>query len=75
MTRWTPNEYDELFEDLDQEIREEVTGNELFNEFEEPDSGGSEADEINLPNPNRKYGVKQQCVFNQLESFHCVTSM
>ena len=81
---WTIAEYDNLpFEDeadnFVSDVYEEVDSNNLFTEFDEPTDNDCDPS-ISFPESESyedrvDYGVKYRCVFNKLESFHCITSM
>ena len=81
---WNEEEYnahkiqEEFREDeMDIEMAEVDFALNLFNEYGDPsdsdNSSGnnSESDDVSAAN----FGLKRKCVFNQLKSFHCVTSM
>ena len=81
---WKIEEYDNHEvpeEEADDEMETETTEN-LFTEFEDPDEI-PESDECSVDNfdeteedpINKNFGLKHKCVFNQLQAFHCVTSM
>ena len=83
---WTEEEYDTLAKTLVEETDEdapigdisEITTDNLFNEYDEPESenesfSSSDDDEETVANPS--HGLKSICVFNQLQAFHSVSSM
>ena len=84
---WTITEYDSIVEQDNHEdevgSKEQSTTTEenLFDEFDDPDSEigetfeqDSEEEEFS-EETNENYGIKGMCDFNNLRSFHCVTSM
>jgi hypothetical protein len=87
---WTVEEYNKIAEHLPKNQVEDcghtqVTGLNLFDEYEEPDDDpdddlDEESDEESEGEDSEveetdNYGVKRECVFNKLRTFHCVTSM
>ena len=80
---WTRTEYDKITEAFDHNpVSEEnlvsIDPEDLFNEVEEPilssdSSSSNESDSEESSGVN--YGLRSRCVFNELEAFHCVTSM
>ena len=75
---WTIAEYDNIVQqeslaDL-YETQMRTTSLNLFDEFEDSE-GDSVDEEDTAENSNDDFGLKSQCVFNDLKSFHCVTSM
>merc|ERR1712096_115491 len=86
---WTIEEYDDITDDLD-EMPDDAndltvtTEENLFDQFEEPETDSSEDDEPEsepesiseeLENEVGNRGLKSLCVFNKLKAFNCVTSM
>ena len=78
-SRWTIEEYDSLHKNTNTRTNiSDVTANEnLFNEFSEPlsDDSQEEMSDSSEEEAKKKFGVKTKCVFNVLQTFHCVESM
>ena len=82
---WTIDEYNKIAENLPKKQVEDcghtqLTGVNLFDEYDEPEDGSDEeSDEESVGEDSDEetdnYGMKSECVFNILRSFHCVTSM
>ena len=82
LKRWNEEEYDEVFvnnSSSQDEIQGDAVSYEsdmqrfLFNQFQEPEEDAEEDDED--PNEKKPFGLKEECPFNVLQSFHCVRSM
>ena len=72
LQRWTKDEYDNLFQDEDNDLGgsgEKNLPRTLFDEFEEPLSGESDT-EIEKVSGVKKYGVRNQCIFNKVAFTH-----
>ena len=64
-------------EELDVEVEEENFAHNLFNEYDNSSDIDDDSDNDSESNDSSsaKFGLKSKCVFNQLKTFHAVTSM
>ena len=82
---WTVEEYNdhtvqvESNDVTEEELSDIEIAQNLFNEYDDPSDTDDDDDDDIADNTalmlNEKFGLNNKCVFNQLEAFHCVTSL
>ena len=71
---WTEENYNKIIQQLPREDDDETEGSDI-GELDEVQGADNAGDNGNTTAVRPNYGLRGECVFNQLLSFHCVTGL